>query len=704
MMAKFPVSFMGLVILLILAVTLVTVAYQLISVADNANVTPIVKLLELQLSSYYRPSFHGFLCFPSPSGGTDFYDYWPEDNGKVLTAFSVIRNYTLAYEAFNFLYGLRAYGYMMPDRVVQTMLNSFNGYYGNNIIAAGGCPLSLGTELFGFNYVTSLISINGVGGCAYTTRLTNESVVFNFGGKAVVIINVNDGYFLVKPVNGNLLTLTLKPPAPVAYVYSSNLSLVSELVASGLFRGVAVGVASFTNTAPFTNNPSIFVIGNVTMVRLNSSGLTITANGGVKVYAVGVGPSVVDYGTQPYIMLGLLLNKYPSNAEVGSPASFGYIALGSALLGLETHNETVLSFARGFVNFWLPIVKEEIKSGVFYPRSVSTFLVAALLLEPGNETIRQLALSYVESPVTLSAVEGGATGYGLTAWLISLLDSMGYSLGNLLGEYYRAQVHALGVFKSTPSPPLPIDYAIPYKAGEDLFGWLEAGLPYNDTGVVLPLINIVFNDVLAPGSNPPPFYAFFNYANTEGVPAILEAVAVWQARMLNETGLTINRWRYLNVTKLSVAENASEVIVDVEGYLMPPSGIITHLELYIPFNPLNVTVMVNNSVVKPYLNQSMYVPTQYYLTFTPQVPTGWFFNKTTHMLYIQYIPEPTAVFNHSAVDIKVILKPSRVSTVIIATSQAAKPPSAINWVAVVALVTVLIIIIVIAITRFRRGI
>jgi len=175
--------------------------------------------------------------------------------------------------------------------------------------------------------------------------------------------------------------------------------------------------------------------------------------------------------------------------------------------------------------------------------------------------------------------------------------------------------------------------------------------------------------------------------------------------MLNETGLTINRWRYLNVTKLSVAENASEVIVDVEGYLMPPSGIITHLELYVPFNPLNVTVMVNNSGVKPYLNQSMYMPTQYYLTFTPQVPSGWFFNKTTHMLYIQYIPEPTAVFNHSAVDIKVmILKQSRVSTVIIATSQAAKPPSAINWVAVVALVTVLIIIIVIAITRFRRGI
>ncbi|MFP3241196.1 MAG: hypothetical protein RXQ94_08695, partial [Caldivirga sp.] len=201
-MAKFPVSFMGLAILLILAVTLVTVAYQLISVADNANVTPIVKLLELQLSSYYRPSFHGFLCFPSPSGGTDFYDYWPEDNGKVLTAFSVTRNYTLAYEAFNFLYGLRAYGYMMPNS------------------AAGGCPLSLGTELFGFNYVTSLISINGVGGCAYTTRLGNESVVFNFSGKAVVIINVNDGYFLVKPVNGNLLTLTLKPPAPVAYIYS----------------------------------------------------------------------------------------------------------------------------------------------------------------------------------------------------------------------------------------------------------------------------------------------------------------------------------------------------------------------------------------------------------------------------------------------------------------------------------------------------
>jgi len=89
MMAKFQVSFMGLVILLILAVTLVTVAYQLISVADNANVTPIVKLLELQLSSYYRPSFHGFLCFLNPSGSTDFYDYWSDDNGKVLTAFSV---------------------------------------------------------------------------------------------------------------------------------------------------------------------------------------------------------------------------------------------------------------------------------------------------------------------------------------------------------------------------------------------------------------------------------------------------------------------------------------------------------------------------------------------------------------------------------------------------------------------------------------
>ena len=683
---------------IIVIALLVCVAYGSL-VEYGSSVTPIVRLLELQLGSYYRPNFHGFLCFPSNLGPefTDFYDYWSDDDGKVLTSSVIVGNYTMAYEAFNFLYSARTYGYMMPARFVQVVLHSFNGYYGNNIIAAGGCPLELGVELFGFNYVTSIESINGISGCGYRVVQGNEAYLMLFGSRAEVVLG-NFNYFLIKPLNGNLLTVVFKPPAPLAYAYSSNLSLVRRLMGFGMVRGGVTGVVSFTSSAPF-GNTALFILGNISEVELNSSGLIIKANGNVRVYVAGV---TVDYGSVPYVMYGLLLGKYPSDTDVSTPASFGYIALGPVLLGLRTHNETVLSFARGFINFWLPIVKHEVNNGVFYPRSVSTFLIAALLLEPNNTSIRQLALSYVKSPITLSSVKGGATGYGLTAWLINVLNSMGYGLSGIMREYYQAQLNAFNRFRSMESPPLPIDYTVPYKAGEDLFGWLEAGLPYNDTGIALPLLNIIFNDIVSPWSNPPPFYVFFNYANTEGVPAILESIALWQAKMLNSTGLAINRWRYLNVTGLSIMDNSSLTVVSVKARLMPPNGIVAHLEFYIPFNPLNVSVYVNGRPIEHYLNQSMYMPTQYYLTYMPQMPSGWFLNKTTHMLYIQYIPTPTELFNYSMVNINVvILKPYTASLTWVSSSHPSKLSLTINAWVIVALMLVILLLVIILILKRR---
>ncbi|ABW02317.1 hypothetical protein [Caldivirga maquilingensis] len=628
--------------------------YQMQPVVKANVTTPIVRLLEDQLESYYRPSFHGFVCYPALLGGdftfTDYYDYWADDTGKILIAASVVGNYTMAYQAFNFLYGIRAYGYMMPARIVQISIHSYNGYYGNNIIMFGGCPLSLGVELFGFNYVASLASVNGASGCSYTWVTGNGTVNALFSDAEVTLGNFN--YFLIKPLKGSSLTLTFKPPALNAYVYSSNLELIRVISGSGSFDGSAVGVASFTNNSPF-GNTALFILGNLTMVKVNASGLTVVANGYVKVYVAGV---TVDYGSQQYVMLSLLKGLYPSNADVSTPASFGYIALGSVLLGLETYNETVLDFAKGFINFWLPIVEDEVTHGLFYPRSVSTFLVAALLLEPYNGSIRQLALNYVESPVTLNAVKGGATGFGLTAWLIRILGSMGYSnAAAAFNEYYRAQVDTIHEYESTSSPPLNIDYSIPYKAGEALFGWLEADLPYNDSGIALTLINIIFNDIIEVGANPPPFYVFSNFANTEGVPGILESTYLWQLRMLNSTGLTINEWKYLNVTGINVVENDSSVVLIIKAGLMPPNGIITHLEVYVPFNPINITVYVNNTLINRYSSQSMYVPTQYYLISTPSLPSGWFYNATTRMLLIQYFPPPASLFSNGTVKFKIIL-------------------------------------------------
>ena len=673
--------------------TLTVNAHQSPTATYGIDNTPIVRLIEDQLASYYRPSFHGFVCFPSLLGGdfTDYYDYWADDAGKILTASVIVGNYTMAYEAFNFLYGIKAYGYMMPARIVQIMIHNFNNYYGNNIIMMGGCPLQLGVELFGFNYVASIESINGLGGCDYGMVMGNGSVKAVFGGVAEVVLG-NFNYFLVKPIKANSITITFKPPEPIAYIYSG-LRLINVINRFGEVEGNISGVASSTNDAAFGNS-ALFILGNISSVVISNGELTVRAHGEIKVYVAGV---TVDYGSAPYIMRGLLLNDYPSDSDISTPASFGYIALGSALLGLRTNNATVLSFAKGFINFWLPIVRREINSGFFYPRSISTFLIAALLLNPNNDSIRQLALSYVESPVTLNSVKGGATGYGLTAWLISVLSSMGYNLGGVFKEYYGAQISALESFESSESPPLPIDYSIPYKAGEDLLGWLEAGLQYNDTNIVLPLLNIIFNRIIEPGANPPPFYAFFNYANTEGVPAILESISLWQAKMLNETGLTINRWRYLNVTGISVINNGSWVIINIRAHLMPPSGLLTHLELYIPFNPLNVSVSVNGIGLSQYANQSMYIPTQYYLTYMPEIPSGWFLNKTSHMLYIQYIPTPLELFNKSLINIIITItfKPKATASMMKETAVMNHIVSSTLLISILAAIILVIVIIII---------
>lgn len=672
-------------------------AYQY-PIIYGINYTPIVRLLEDQLASYYRPSFHGFLCFPSKLSGdfTDYYDYWADDAGKILTASVIVGNYTIAYEAFNFLYSIKAYGYMMPARIVQLVVHSFSNYYGNNIIAMGGCPLQLGVELFGFNYVTSIESINGLGGCSYNIVLGDGSIKAVFSSIAEVVLG-NFNYFLIKPLNASSITVAFKSPGPVAYVYSG-LRLIKVFNGFGGIKGNISGVVSFTSEAPFGNS-ALFILGNISSVIISDGELTVKARGEIKVYVAGV---TVDYGSVPYVMSGLLLNDYPSDSDASTPASFGYIALGSALLGLRTNNATTLSFAKGFVNFWLPIVKREINGGFFYPRSISTFLIAALLLNPYNGSIRRLALSYVESPVTLNSVEGGATGYGLTAWLISMLNSMGYNLSNLFREYYDAQVNALRSFESTTSPPLPIDYSIPYKAGEDLLGWLEAGLQYNDTNIVLPLLNIIFNNIIEPGANPPPFYVFFNNANTEGVPAILESVSLWQARTLNETGLIINRWRYLNVTGISVINNESYVIVNIKARLMPPNGLLTHLELYIPFNPLNVSVSIDGIRLNQYVNQSMYIPTQYYLAYMPEIPSGWFLNKTSHMLYIQYIPTPLGLFNKSIVNITIMIAFRPRSTTLMI-KEAAVTKHIVNTALIISILVITALIIIIAALRSIHG-
>jgi len=516
---------------------------------SSINWSSLVYNLTRQLQSYYNPKIGGFRAYPF--GTTDYYDYWTDDAGKILTAASIVHNYTIAREAFDFLYKIRAYGYEMPARIVVTKLFRQSDMYYNNIIFAGGNPLTFGIWLFQEHPVAEIMG-----------NYTLVNTTFKFKNFNIEFL-ANKDYLLVR--SSGFFNITLK-------------SISGENKTVEFSKGREKVLLVYNPFAPIVGNTGGYIIlGNITHYWTYGEYLTVEIYKEAKLYSFAV---TFDPLEAKYVVYGLLNGLYPVDADISTPASFGYIMLGLSLYGLETHNVTVIRFAKGFLNFWLPIVKGEIAHHDYYPRSLSTFFIGALLLEPNNESILHDALNYIKQyPATLYSnnIDNcvALECIGPTVALIHLLNMLGVNTGNLELIYeeeekmvynYEAEYH-----------PAPFHY------GEGLLGWLWAGKPYNST-IVLQLVNYIFNNVIS-GHFVPPFYVFSNYANTESLPAILESIALWQERMYNQTSYVINEICFINVSKIYTASGS----LIVYGKALQS---VVKLKVYLP-NLTNVTILAN---------------------------------------------------------------------------------------------------------------
>ncbi|MDG6999135.1 MAG: hypothetical protein JRN15_08485, partial [Nitrososphaerota archaeon] len=81
------------------------------------------------LQSFYQPSIGGFRAYPVPeTGGGDYNNYWIDDTGKMLTAFSALGDSTYAGLATNFIMNnaINDSGYLyLPERIVNTTDNTY---------------------------------------------------------------------------------------------------------------------------------------------------------------------------------------------------------------------------------------------------------------------------------------------------------------------------------------------------------------------------------------------------------------------------------------------------------------------------------------------------------------------------------------------------------------------------------------------------
>ena len=79
---------------------------------------------ESYLQSFYQPSMNGFRAYPlsDPSGG-DYYNYWMDDAGKMLSSFATLGDTTYAGYATNFIMNnaINDSGYIyLPERVINS--------------------------------------------------------------------------------------------------------------------------------------------------------------------------------------------------------------------------------------------------------------------------------------------------------------------------------------------------------------------------------------------------------------------------------------------------------------------------------------------------------------------------------------------------------------------------------------------------------
>ncbi|BDB97878.1 hypothetical protein [Saccharolobus caldissimus] len=483
--------------------------------------TKLVYDLEEQLQSYHDEiGFRGYL---NPNN-TDYWSYWADDAGKILTAAAILHNYTIAQEAFDFIYKIKAYGYEMPARIVQFHLHYIGGgLFGNELLGIGGKPLKLGIDLHGFNCVTQIISVNGVKN--YVNKTPTE---YTYNG--TIIKMINNHYIINGKAN---ITFNITHIGEITIkAYYQNLTC---FIINKTWQGKINALLIINPIEGVINDKGGFiVIGNITQVKYENNTLQVSGEN-LKIYIFDITFDPVEAN---YVVYGLLKGLYPNNADISTPVSFGFIMLGLTLYYKETHNKTILNFARGFLNFWLPIVEKEIKDNNYYDRSLSTFFIGVILLEPKNQTILNLAKEYLPEKPHVFAPEC----IGLNAAFIKTLCPK----SQLIQQYaYYEKETSLSKYHSA------------FHFGEDLLGWLIAGYPYNST-IVLTLVNTIFNEII-------PFqytqsYVFINSANTEGIPAVMESIGLWQETLENKTGILINRWNNINVEKMYYENNSLHII------------------------------------------------------------------------------------------------------------------------------------------------
>lgn len=483
--------------------------------------TKLVYDLEEQLQSYHDEiGFRGYL---NPDN-TDYWSYWADDAGKILTAAVILHNYTIAQEAFDFIYKIKAYGYEMPARIVRFHLHYMGeGIVGNELLGIGGKPLKLGIDLHGFNCVTQIISVNGVKN--YVNKTPTE---YTYNGTTITM--ANNHYTINGKAN---ITFNITHIGEIAIkAYYQNLTC---FIINKAWQGKIKALLIINPTEGVINDEGGFiVIGNITQVEYENNTLQVSGEN-LKIYIFDI---TFDLTEANYVVYGLLKGLYPNNADISTPVSFGFIMLGLTLYYKETYNKTILNFARGFLNFWLPVVEKEIKDNNYYDRSLSTFFIGAILLEPKNQTIINLAKEYLPEEPRVFAPEC----IGLNAAFIKTLCPKSQLIQQY--AYYEKEI-SLSKYHSA------------FHFGEDLLGWLIAGYPYNST-IVLTLVNTIFNEIILFQYTSP--YVFINSANTEGIPAIMESIGLWQETLENKTGILINRWNNINVEKIYYENNSLYII------------------------------------------------------------------------------------------------------------------------------------------------
>lgn len=564
---------------------------------------------------------------------TDYQNFWTDNAGKILVASLTTNDALDASRALWFIQDHMTASYYLPEVLVNSSMtrSSVGGapYISNRIaLLEGDNKSSELQQLTIGDYYAGLWSAGYLGadriwynGSAYRALSSDllirpdgfvKKAFFSFEGISFytylnATIAVGDPYVVVsvqvEPLNSSFgagdhtyLQVFANATEGRQYPYAfENATLFDS-------NGNLIGAAPFNNATPVSNSGILVAYSNRTStlsqdsvaLRFNSTGIYDAehwyhdgAFDGLSWVGLGYNVPTTKLGELSAPVLAEVLPiqhldfrllsdtmKYiasnPKNVSVAPPVSFGFVAEGLAMeSSVNPGNQTLAALARTYWNLYYDRYTGT-EPSTAYARAVNVFALAGFGLYGGNNTVESFTRDFVASFPGASIEE-----YGWAAAALWTLYTHTHSSPDL--ELYQRVIES---FVPGTSSFLKLDVsAVPpgytFQFAEAASGELIGKVPYSNSSVLWAMDAVFQSNSSGVLLNQP--YGG-DLANTEAIPAYMQATWLFQNAMRNATGYWITYLHDVNMTSMSYTDGTLSIkVVGDDGSLClgTPSGAVT---------------------------------------------------------------------------------------------------------------------------------